>query len=86
MSDDVVEIVPSVQIDYERNLVTIEPEVAEPEQIEEVDTEPAYDIPGPLLAIDSIHAAASAIEGIWARLYQLEQANVIHEEGNDAQA
>lgn len=43
-------------------------------------------IPAPSVPIDSIHSAASAIEAIWARLYQLEQANVIHDGGNDAQA
>jgi hypothetical protein len=60
--------------------------ILEEKVIEVYEPVPDPEIPGPPVAIDSIHAASTAIEGIWARLYQLEQANVIHVEGNDAKA
>lgn len=84
-----------IQDEQPQDVAEVHPEVneqpVEVEPADELDPLPTEaseenDVPAPSVPIDSIHSAAAAIEGIWARLYQLEQDNVIHEEGNDAQA
>lgn len=113
MSNDVVEIVPSVEVDYEQNPVTVDPEVAEDENAESNSSQESVDplrsqeyidnlnkeiialanisgkqryaldvVRNSSAIIDSIHAAASAIAAINARLDKIDPPK----EGNDAQA